>query len=398
MSLTVCDPLAIEKTLANSHVRHLRGVPAILAHRELLQDFAAATEQHTAMHGLQFRLEHEYVARKTPHLFCVVSGDDASVPLGLDSLVGCVLFFEYRIASWNTGVFATGDSTGFGTVIAYPEIRARVAALASCAALSHGCLVLTCFRGDAEDADEPEIAFPPEQTGLWSAQVREVRDRLPLRSTYDCTLDALGKRTRTHLRYYRKRLQAQTGCVFVPDATAEIAESQLSALNASSLEPLRQRVFDMQFHATAKLPGGYVCGLRAADGRWLSLAGGWRDGRTAMIEWQVNASGFGRLSLGTAFRAFLIEHEIGRGTRQLSFHGGTSHSISHAFQREHAVDLILRRPGKELSLFIRFMSLLAKRKPIANRGNFLIDALRNGPIDWTALSEESTGSVHLARS
>jgi hypothetical protein len=389
--LITSDPLTIEKVLIMSHVRRLRGPDAILAHSGLLEDFAASTGQHAEMHGLQYKLEHDFARRKTPILLCVVAGEDADAPLTLDSLLGCILLFEYRVAAWNTGLFATGDSTGVGTVVALPEIRAEVAALASCAALSHGRMVLACFRNGPEASYTP--AFPAGQQGFWTAQVREVRDRLLLEPTYDLTLNTLGKRTRTHMRYYRKRLGELTGCDFVSDAGSQIAESQLASLNASSLKPLSQRVFDLQFHATARLPGGFVSGLRAADGRWLCLAGGWRQGNTALIEWQMNAAGLGRISLSTAFRAFLIEHEISCGTEQLCFHGGTLHSIVHAFAQDHAVDLIVRRRGPLVSFMTWLIPYFAQRDAsLANRGNLLIDALRNRQIHWAPLSQAADTS------
>jgi hypothetical protein len=392
--LTIRDALAVELTLARSHVRRLCGSQAILAQQDLLREFAARTGQHAAMHGLQFRLEHEFARRKTPSLFCVVDGENVSAPLTLDSLLGCVLLFEYRVAFWNTGLLATGDSTGIGTVIAPPELRARVAALVSCAALRDGCLVLTCFRNDAEPSGDGTIAFPAGQHGLWTANVRPVRDRLCLQGTYALTLDTLGKRTRTHMRSYRRRLEALTGCVFVPDAASQIRESELAQLNTASLKPLDQRAFDLQFHSTAQYPGGYVCGLRAADGRWLSLVGGWRQGGTSLIEWQMNSAGFPRQSLSTAFRSYLIEHEVALGTEELCLHGGTRHSISHAFRQDHAVDLILRREGIFFSLLVRLIPSFVQRDPaLANRGNFLIDALRSRQIQWTPIPGESIASV-----
>src|ERR1019366_10441 len=168
---------------------------------------------------------------------------------------------------------------------------------------------------------------------------------------------------------------------------------QLASLNTSSLKPLNQRAFDLQFNSTAHLPGGFVSGLRGADGRWLCLAGGWRQYNTSLIEWQSNAAGIGRISLSTAFRAFLIEHEISRGTGQICFHGGTEHSIGHAFARDHAVDLIVRRRGPMLSLITWLIPYLSRRdSAFANRGNFLIDALRSHQIHWAPFSQAAATS------
>jgi hypothetical protein len=64
---------------------------------------------------------------------------------------------------------------------------------------------------------------------------------------------------------------------------------------------------------------------------------------TTIIQWQTNAAGFERFSLGTAFRSFIIEYEVALATTQLCFYCGTSHSMHHAFPAAHVVDLILRR-------------------------------------------------------
>jgi hypothetical protein len=384
--LMVSAPVEDVDSVTGTHLRHLRGASSILAEEGILREFAAATGQPATMDGLRYKLEHEFARRKSPHLFCIVEGQNAKAALTVESLRATVLLFEYRLAGFDTGFFATGDSTGVGTVIAPAEMRAEAASRASCAALRHGRMVLVCFRG--ETAELPEFRFPPQQSGLWAAQVREVRDRLLLCPSYEATLEKLGKRTRNHLRYYRRRLTEETGCAFVADAASLVSLAQLALLNASSLEPIPQRSMDLQFRAASPVAGGYVHGLRAANGQWLCLAGGWRQGTTSILEWQVNSADFRKLSLSTAFRSFLIENEVALGTKELCFHGGTSHSISHGFEQDYAVDLLLRRPGPLASMFVEMMPYFAEKDAaIANRGNFLIDALRHRNPDWTPIGE-----------
>jgi hypothetical protein len=394
-SLGAIGLLDAQEILRRSHIRHMRGSGAVLAQEGLLREFAASTGQAASMHGLRLKLEHEYARRKTAHLICVVEGEDAAKALrwdlSIDSLLGCVLLFEYRVGGWNTGFFATGDSTGIGTVIAPAQLRGQVAALAASFVLQRGQMVLTCFRSAANFGSasiEPgQMVFPEGTQGLWAPQEREVRDELCLCPTYDRTLETLGKRTRTHLRYYRRRVLEETGCEFIGEAAGLISRGELGSLNAGSLEPIDQRTFDLQFRATAELAGGYVCGLRAADGQWLCLAGGWRQGDTSLLQWQMNAKGFPHLSLTTALRAFLIEQEVGLGSKRLCFHGGTLHSISHAFERDHAVDLLLRRRTLLAGGLARLMPYFAKEDTaLANRGNFLVDALRSRELRWKAIS------------
>jgi hypothetical protein len=386
----------IEDAPAGSHVRRLRGKHAILAAEELLRDFAIRTGQQPTMHALKLRLEHDFARRKTPQLFCVVAGQDVSAPLDIDSLLGCALFFEYRVGFWNTGFLATGDGGGLGTVLAPPERRAEMAAVVAQAALAHGRVVLACFRSDVLLSKQISLGVCGDG-GIWSAKIRKVLDRLILCSEYDLTLKTLGKRTRTHMRSYRRKVELQTGCQFVSDAASQIAESELAGLNLSSLKPLNQHVFDLQFRAAARIPGGYVCGLRARDGKWLCLAGGWRQHGSTLLEWQMNASGYPRLSLSVAFRAFLIEHEISIGTHQVYVHGGTSHSISHAFQQDEVVDLIVRKKGFLVSFLVRLIPYFARKgAAIATRGNFLVDALRDEQIHWATTCQEALARAELA--
>ena len=51
-------------------------------------------------------------------------------------------------------------------------------------------------------------------------------------------------------------------------------------------------------------------GMKDAQGRWLSMLGGRRYLDRSEILWQMNRDGLGAYSLGTAMRAYFIEHEM----------------------------------------------------------------------------------------
>jgi hypothetical protein len=370
----------------------LEGRDAILAHSQFLEEFAATTGQHAAMHGLQFVLDHEYAARKVPYLVCLISQPCGTEALSLENLLGCVLFLEYRFGSWKTGLITTGDSSGIRTVLGPAGDRSHIAAVAAAAMLKQARLVLVSFKQDGSSLSE--VAFPDELSALWAVQVREVQDHLPLLNSYEATLATLGRRTRNHLRYYRRRLQEELSCEFVPDVRSCIQESELVALNSSSLDPLTAEIFEHQYRSTADLPGGFVCGVRTREGRWLSLAGGWRQQTTSLVQWQMNAAGYEKLSLGTAFRAFLLEYEIEHGSTKLCFHNGTSHSMHHSFPRELVVDFLLRRPSPLLSFLVKHLPAISRKTPaLAGRGNFIADVLRNPDLNWRSLSASPSWSV-----
>src|ERR1035438_4053551 len=92
-----------------------------------------------------------------------------------------------------------------------------------------------------------------------------------------------------------------------------------------------------------RLVNRVFCGVRAADGRWLSLVGGRRRPGAVALDWQMNLAGLQRYSLCTAMRAFLLEYEIAQGTRRVFFEGGTPHSMRHSFACTDVVDIIVQR-------------------------------------------------------
>lgn len=365
---------AIDAPSAEYQIRHVKGTAEIMRHREVLFDFALKAGQPTAMSGLELLLHHSYTSRKLPHLFWIGTGGEPD-SLSLDSLVGCALFFEYLIGPYGTGFLATGCSDGVGTVVAPEEIRAWVATVLTRRALHHARMVLASFR--TLNGDIPVCSCLDNSSSTFTMQAREARDTLALQPSYDRTLSLLGKRTRNHLRYYRKRLQKETGCEFVRRAADRISNKDLAAINNASIQPIDQSVFDLRFHTVARSAGGYVHGLQCPDGRWLALAGGWRQGSTSLLEWQVNTAGLPHISITTAFRAYLIENEISLGTTQLRFHGGTPHSICNSFQHDDIVDIIARRSGPIPFVIERLMRAFANQPSVAKRGNLLIDALRH---------------------
>ena len=75
-------------------------------------------------------------------------------------------------------------------------------------------------------------------------------------------------------------------------------------------------------------------------------------------------------------RAFLLEHEIARGTKRLVFEGGTPHPMRFAFTRGQTVDLLaIRRHSLRAWLLRRFADRIFPQK------NFLRAALKDFSSD-----------------
>jgi hypothetical protein len=118
-------------------------------------------------------------------------------------------------------------------------------------------------------------------------------------------------------------------------------------------------------------------GVRARNGRWLSLIGGRRHMQVTEIDWQMNLAGLPRYSLSTVMRSFVLEHEVGLGTTRLAFTGGTPHPMRHSFVCVDAVDVIALRRSASGWLLRRLAWWLFPEK------NFLGQALRDRQLHWS---------------
>ena len=134
---------------------------------------------------------------------------------------------------------------------------------------------------------------------------------------------------------------SELGATFV--AKAGLSEAEVLALNRNSFHPTFSWIAKERFRRIARLGEGFISGLRAKDGSWLSLIGGWRSNGTTYIDWQLTLSSFPTFSLGSAILAFLLEHEVFLQTKLLTFVDGTGHSISRVFIKEEVSDIVVAR-------------------------------------------------------
>ena len=72
-----------------------------------------------------------------------------------------------------------------------------------------------------------------------------------------------------------------------------------------------------------------LVGIRAQDGRWLSILGGWYESRRVMAFFQINSDQENsKFSLSVVLRGYLIEALIARGERDLIFWAGAGGCLS----------------------------------------------------------------------
>jgi hypothetical protein len=356
-------------------VEVLRGRRAVAAMQRMLVDLSLRTGQMGAMDALGQFLVAPSARRKQPYLLLVGLRDGVEpIAATANDVDGAVLIFEYRVAGCGTRVFATDDVTGERTVIAPLEIRARVAEMACRKLLQMGAIAaVISLLGSAEATRRP-IAEGSEACRIATRRRSEPR-YLALSGTFDSTLASLGDSTRRNLRRYRRRLERDFGARFV--ARVEMGRDEFLAVNRASTHPLEQAVAAWRYHLLAEVPQPVFCGVRAADGQWLSLLGGRRRPGVIDIDWQINLAGLPRYSLSTAMRSFLLEHEIAQGTGRMMFVGGTPHSMRHSFVFADAVDVMVQQRSATAWLLRKLSRWLLPGK------NFLGQALRDKSLSWT---------------
>ncbi len=359
------------------------GAAAITALQPALVELSLRCDQRGAMDHLPYFLSWASALKKKPYL--ILLGTTWEQALASPArLQGALLIFEYRLFGFGTRLFATDDTTGRRTLVAPPASRSQAARLAVETLMRLGAqsvlITVAESHGDGEDRTylEPERgqAAPIEPVTTWRAATRsrEIPSYLPLEASYDATLARIGQRTRSNLRYYRRRAEAQLGARFV--AAVEIERADFLNFNRNCAFTVDDQLANWRFDAIPSTPGMFLAGVRGGDGGWLSLVCGRRFHDMVEIDWQMNRADLPAASLGTVMRAYLIEHEIGLGMRQLYIEGGTPHAMRHSFVVEPVRDLlVLRRSG-----LVPLLRRVAAR--FLPKTNFLLDVLSEPGLTW----------------
>lgn len=326
---------------------------------------AAAAEwgQEASVSDLAYFLTMPGLTGTKPHL--VLLRDDADA-----ALRGAVMLVEYRGLLAGSRFFMTLDWRGCRNVFGPMEELARIAADAASALIERGArFVAIDFKLHGPDAAADE--FPGVRTRLEQAFAadgarREKRQRvewaverflkqfdLPLASTFEGTLGQIHQRTRANLRYYRRMAVRDLGCRFVDGVT--VSEREFLELNANSKYAANERLAQWRYRTAGRGGNSFFCGLQAADGRWLSLVGGRRNGDQVEVDWQVNREDLPRYSLSTVMRSFLIEDAVTHGATRLLVEGGTSQPLGASFRYGNVYTVAVRRDG----LLLRLASWIA---------------------------------------
>jgi hypothetical protein len=316
----------------------------------LLLAFSERCGQPGAMQDLAYFLSKPGAMARIPHLLLVsrTPNLDAGDP-NLEDLFGLLLIFEYRPWGVATGAFATNDRSGRNTLIAMPQYRSQVVELCILTLLRRDAhLILISFRsedglaaGTVGEPEPPIVRVEGRGAARWAKRTRTIPGYLPLSATFDATLAKIGQRTRSNLRYYRRRAETRLGCVFLPEIA--VTREEVLAFNRECMYAVPAKVIGWRYDSLKELARPVLMGIRDRDGRWLSMLGGRRYDDRSEILWQLNRDGFATDSLSTVMRSYFIEHEISRGSRRLYIEGGTPHPIRLSFVPEDLIDLVVVR-------------------------------------------------------
>ncbi len=379
-NLTVSSPSWSADGKLGLHI--LRGKESVLRLHAVLVALSARCEQTGAMDHIALFLNSTMNENKMPYLI-LATGQAEADPFALQAkdLLGAAVVYEYEIFGCPTKVFVTDDGSGSRTVIAPPAQRSTLTIRVCEHLMRNGAqAALLSYKEVDPQPQDDQIARIVARNGiLWGSQVRNMSTYLGLGSSFDATLAKLGKHTRRNLRYYRRRTEVELGCRFFPEIRGVMSKSEFSELNRVSTHPVEERAMLRRYDDLSRIKDSFCVGMRAADGRWLSLMGGRRHHGWTEVDWQVNRAGLDRLSLGTAMRSYFLENEVTLGTERLYFEGGTPHTMRHSLLTEKAVDIIALRS----SWRVRLMRAFARSKH--GQKNFLLQTVADPSIRWQLL-------------
>lgn len=360
---------------ATSAVFVLRGRSAVAAMSGMLDQLSWSTGQAGAMHWLEYWMNSPTALKKIPTLL-LVGVDPGVSPANVTAgdVLGAVLLYEYQVAGQGIRVFATDDTTGQRCVIAPMHIRSHIAEAAAEALVKMGAFaVIITSEGAGDERSSPS---PPSLISSceMAKRTRSVPRYLLLADSQEATLATLGRHTRRNLRYYRRRLENEMGAVFVPAVAME--REEFLAINRASTNPVPDSLAAWRYDSTHQTPGTLFAGMRAQNGRWLSLVGGRRHMQVTEIDWQMNLAGLPRYSLSTVMRSYILQHEVDLGTEKLAFSGGTPHPMRHSFVSVDAMDVVAVRRSPVAWMLRRMARWILPEK------NFLGHALRDENLRW----------------
>ncbi|SRR6266851_2515108 len=367
--LVISEPNDAAGAISAATIHIVRGGDSILRLQRVLADLSVRCGQPGVMDDVGYFLSKPGTLRRVPHLLLFSKAPVLDLErLTADDLLGAVLLYRYMVLGCGIGIFSTNDRSGRGTLVAPAALRSSMAEMATRSLMDRGVLaVLISFRdGDTANPKKgPDKSQPVggstaggstvvgstvvgstanDKTARWVWRQRETPDYLQMEETFDGTLAKIGTRTRRNIRYYRKRAEAELGCVFLP--LVQISKREFLDFNRECMYAVPAKVASWRYESLKYLETPLFMGIKDRGGRWLSLLGGRRHHDGTEILWQMNRSGLSAYSLSIVMRAYFMEHEIAHGMTKLYMEGGTAHPMRFSFVNDKVTDLVVVRRSR----------------------------------------------------
>ena len=356
----------------------LKGHDEILRATGILQDLAARSGQTGAMQDIIYYLSKPGILGRGPRVILFLPQESSSAATHTAPVpIGALLLFEYNLFGNSLGLFTTNDRSGRNTLICSPALRSSLATCASDFLIDRGAhtVMISYCSGDAAPGSEAQLHRSSRVTTRRASREQEFASYLPLAETYEATLATIGQRTRSNMRYNRRRAESKLGCRFDPAVT--ISRADLLAFNRQAMYPVTDSVASWRYDIHSQLEHPLLMGLRDQSGQWLALIGARRFARGSEILWQLNRSGLPQFSLSLVARSYLMEHEIAQGSKALYIEGGTAHPIQHSFIRERLTHLAVLRQSARATL----TKMLSRH--LISEDNELARMLSDPEIEWS---------------
>lgn len=240
--------------------------------------------------------------------------------------LGMVFAKELKYGGIPTGILYS-DSTLCPTIVSAMEDRELVLEKGVGALLARaGCVGMRFVIGPDEDRLFARIAARLDVK--FHARDFQNHSILELPPHYSSFLEAIGKRSRRNLRYYRERFENAGGQWIEHISAPEFSAAAEYLMNRCTLRHRRRRIERTLAMVTAA-EAPIRMGLRGKEGQWLSIVGGWHDADLAVICFQLNDDkGHPQMSLCTVLRGYLIEDAISRNVRAIAFWAGASGQLA----------------------------------------------------------------------
>jgi hypothetical protein len=370
MALLTTETCEITDTISGTTIHVVHGCDSILRLQRVLADLSARCGQPGVMDDVGYFLCKPGTLKRVPYLLLF----SKTPGLGLDlervnanDLVGAVLLYKYVVLGCGIGTFSTNDRSGRGSLVAPAAMRSTIAKMVSCRLMDRGALaVLISFReGDGMNGKEAPSkngfsrdSEAADKNARWVWRERETPDYLPLEESFDATLAKIGQRTRRNMRYYRKRAEAELGCVFLPDV--RIDKREFLDFNCDCMYAVPAKAAGWRYDSLKSLETPLFMGTKDREGRWLSLLGGRRHNGGTEILWQMNRDGLSPYSLSIVMRSYFMEHEIRHGMTRLYMEGGTAHPMRFSFVHDKVTDLVVMRRSQLALLVPKLVRLFIK--------------------------------------